>query len=72
METILSKSLVLGGNAFDSGLVTPGSIPGTGGLDTFCRNCVYIFFIKMIILKMCVYMLLEMSYVKYNRNYDFY
>ncbi len=40
----MSKSLVLGGNAFDSGLVTPGSIPGTGGFDTFCRNFVYIFF----------------------------
>jgi hypothetical protein len=39
----LSKSLVLGGNAFDSGLVTPGSIPGTGGFDTFCRNYVYIY-----------------------------
>ena len=48
----MSKSLVLGGNAFDSGLVTPGSIPGTGGFDTFCRNYVYIFFFhKKIILK---------------------
>ncbi len=47
----MSKSLVLGGNAFDSGLVTPGSIPGTGGFDTFFRNYVYFFFIKMIILK---------------------
>ena len=42
----MSKSLVLGGNAFDSGLVTPGSIPGTGGFDTFCRNYDIYFFEK--------------------------
>jgi hypothetical protein len=43
-EAILSKLRVPGGNAFDSGLGTPGSIPGKGGFDTFCRN--YIFFSK--------------------------
>ncbi len=50
----MSKSLVLGGNAFDSGLVTPGSIPGTGGFDTFCRNYVNIFFFLIILKNVCI------------------
>ena len=55
LRQFLSKSLVLGGNAFDSGLVTPGSIPGTGGFDTFCRNYVYIYIFCFDNSKKCVY-----------------